>query len=235
MAENQRRRRRTNRQPAAPAAPAAVPSVPEFAPASAAAPSSPVNVSQTAPVEPHVTIVPPAPVKTMAAAAPELTQDEIDRAYLLAAEERARVIAENDDGSLDTADQFKFDQSIVPPGWDYQWKTKTVMGAEDPGYKVQLQKAGWTPVPARRHPEMMPVGYTGDTIERKGQILMEMPKSVVDRRRIMDKNAALDQVRIKERQLSSAPPGTFERVNKDNPLSTVKRNYAPLVVPDSAA
>lgn len=233
MVEPQRRRRRTNRANAAqdtqPAAASATPIVPEFVPAATAA------TAAVAAAQPSLTVVPAAPPKTMAASAPALSQDEIDRAYLMAADDRARAIAENDDGSLDIADQFKFDKAIVPPGWDYQWKTKTVLGAEDPGYKVQLQKAGWTPVPAARHLDMMPVGYTGGTIERKGQILMEMPKSVVDRRRIMDNRAAMDQVRVKEQQLGSAPPNTFARNQNANVAPRVNKSYGPLVVPDNPA
>ena len=221
--QQRRRRQRTNRKPAAaqPAVEAAVATndgAKSYVPPARPAPLPEVvsSASVNSPIPP---------------AAGGLTQDEADRIYLQAAEERAKAIADNDDGSFDSTDKFAFDHSIVPAGWDYQWKRRSVYGQEDPSYTVSLQHAGWTPVPARRHPEMMPTGYKGDTIERGGQILMEMPKSVVDRRRIMDRRQALEQVRVKEAQLASAPPGTFERATHPGAPVRVGKQYAPLVVP----
>lgn len=218
-----RRRARTNRPKAA---------VPPVTVTVEAAPAAPITTA--ARPEPLPEVVPAAPVRApITTPAPEgqLTQDQADAIYLRAAEERAKAIAENDDGSLDRTDQFFIDPNIVPAGWEYQFKRRSVYGQEDPSYTVNLQLAGWTPVPARRHPEMMPTGYKGDTIERKGQILMEMPKSVVDRRRIMDRRQALEQVRVKEAQLASAPPGTFERGSHPGAPVRIGKQYAPLVVP----
>lgn len=215
-----RRRQRTNRKP--PVAPPPVATLDN---------SSQETVTKAAPAAPAAAAPPPQPPILSTAPAGQMTQVEVDIAYQRAADERAKAIADNDDGSLDRTDHFYFDREIIPAGWDYQWKRKSVHGEEDPSYTVNLQLAGWTPVPARRHPEMMPTGYRGDTIERKGQILMEMPKSVVDRRRLMDKKQAMDQVRVKEQQLASTPPGTFERADPRGSMAKVGRSYAPLHVP----
>lgn len=221
-AQKPRRRQRTNRpKPAAAPVAAAVSTASETIVA-----ARPTPLPEVVPAAPVKGPIPPAAVPQG-----QLTQAEADAIYLAAAEERAKVIRDNDDGSLDRTDHFWFDRGIIPSGWDYQWKRFSVYGEEDPSYAVNLQMAGWTPVPAARHPEMMPTGYKGQTIERKGQRLMEMPLSVVDRRRIMDRRAALEQVRVKETQLASAPPGTFERGSHPGAPVRIGKQYAPLVVP----
>jgi len=75
---------------------------------------------------------------------------------------------------LGNEDKFAFDKRIIPNGWDYQWKTKTVKGWEWTDHLVELAQNGWEPVPPQRHDGVfMPKGYKGPTIERLGMILME--------------------------------------------------------------
>ena len=62
-------------------------------------------------------------------------------------------------------------------------------------------------------------------------MLMERPKEITDRARMLEKRKALDQVRIKEDQLRSAPPGTFERGTHHGAPVKVGRNYEPILVP----
>ena len=57
----------------------------------------------------------------------------------------------------------------------------------------------------------MPSNWDGQTIERKGMILMERPKEISDEIRRIDQKRARDQVRTKEAQLAGAPDGTFTR------------------------
>jgi hypothetical protein len=48
---------------------------------------------------------------------------------------------------------------FAPQGWTYEWRTRTVKGAEWTEAIVDDAQRGWTPVPASRHPgKMMPVG-----------------------------------------------------------------------------
>lgn len=154
----------------------------------------------------------------------ELTKEDRDRISLQAALQRAAEIEENDD-RVEGQDKFAFDRRIIPAGWDYQWKTDTVLNQRDPAYQVDLQKAGWKPVPASRHPEMMPVGWTSDFIIRGGQILMEMPKATVEAARIREKRLALEAVKVKEDQLNSSPPKTFSRRGQTS------REYGPMEIP----
>ena len=69
----------------------------------------------------------------------------------------------------------KFWAPPPPDGWDYQWKRRSVYNQEDPAYQVELARQGWEAVPLSRHSEMMPRGWSGQTIEVEGMTLMERP------------------------------------------------------------
>ena len=136
-------------------------------------------------------------------------------------------------GNLDQGtDKYAIDQSIIPDGWSYEWKTLTVYGAENPSYQVALRKTGWEPVPASRHPELMPTGYKGATIIVDGQQLMERPADITKEMRNIDAQRARRQVRAKEEQLVAAPQGQFERSNKDQPLVKIRKTFEPMSIPE---
>lgn len=140
-------------------------------------------------------------------------------------------------GSMDEGrDEFAIDKRSIPDGWEYEWKRKSVLGMEDPAYQVGLARTGWTEVPARRHPEMMPKEWTSDTIERKGMVLMERPKEISDLVRNRDNVNARNQVRVKEEQLSSAPSkGHMPRAGdpggdaRTRPI--INKGYEPMPIP----
>jgi len=135
-------------------------------------------------------------------------------------------------GTLDDGtDDFYVDSAAVPQGWDYEWKRKTVMGAEDPAYQVALMRAGWEAVPATRHPEMMPDRGNYATIERKGMILMERPKEITDEMRSLELRKARQQVRQKEQQLNSAPEGQFGR-DHAQVRPKISKSYEAIPIPE---
>lgn len=145
---------------------------------------------------------------------------------------RAEEIRNHLGGMDDGTDEFFIDPRDIPPGWSYEWKRKTVLGQEDPAYMVSLARKGWEPVPASRHPHMMPEGWSATaTIERKGLILMERPLELTEEQRELDRRAAINQVRQKEQQLAAAPAGTFDRNNKDSSLVKVKKSYEAIPIP----
>ena len=150
-----------------------------------------------------------------------------------AAERAAEIRSGFDGGNMDEGtDDFFIEQEKIPDDWTYEWKRFTVLNQEDPSYQVQLRRQGWEPVPAARHPEMMPVGSKDPTIIRKGMILMERPTAITEELRQIDKKRARDQVRVKEQQLNEAPQGQFERDNKGNKLASVKKSYEAIPIPD---
>lgn len=158
---------------------------------------------------------------------PKMREDSPrDRAKKRAEELRAHL------GGLDEGtDDFYLDPEMIPDGWTYQWKRHTIYGQEDPAYQVQLARAGWAPVPASRHPEMMPVGATDGVILRKGMLLMECPTEIVDERRAIDLRRAREQVRHKEEQLAGTPDGTMTR-DHARVRPNIKKGYEPIPVPE---
>jgi hypothetical protein len=153
-------------------------------------------------------------------------EDPRTRAARRAAEIRNHINVD-DEG----VDEFFIDPSVIPPGWSYEWKRRTVMNEENAAYQVQLQLKGWEPVPASRHPEYMPNNGRFSTIERKGMVLMERPLEITEAARQAELRKARIQVRSKEEQLNTAPGGTFERSNKDAGMAKVNKSYEPIPIP----
>lgn len=82
------------------------------------------------------------------------------------------------------------------PGWTYEWRTRKIKNAEYTKGIVADHQAGWTPVPASRHPgKIMPVGFEGP-IEHDGQMLMERPTMAVEISRKVQGKSAAEQLQI---------------------------------------
>lgn len=146
---------------------------------------------------------------------------------------RAAELRDHRNGDMDEGvDEFFIDPADIPEGWSYEWKRRTVLGAEDPAYQVALARAGWEPVPTSRHPSYMPMGGDYPFIERKGMILMERPLEITDDARNAELRKARMQVRQKEAQLNSAESGQFERTNKDQSLVKVRKSYEAIPIPE---
>ncbi len=169
--------------------------------------------------------VPPAADLRPAMRSPMRDDDARSRAAKRAAEIRGTV------GSLDEGmDDFYFNVADVPDGWTYEWKRKVTAGAEDPAYQVSLARMGWEPVPADRHPNMMPSTGKYAIIERKGMVLMERPKELSDEARMIELRKARQQVNNKKSQLSSAPDGQFGR-DHSSVKPKISTSYEPMPIP----
>jgi hypothetical protein len=150
-----------------------------------------------------------------------------------AAKRVAEIRAHRQGLDLDNTDQYFIDPYMVPEGWSYEWKRKTIYNQEDPSYQVRLADAGWTPVPATRdarHKAMMPTGNYA-TIERDGMILMERPKELTDEAKSIELRRARNQVRAKEAQLSTTPDGTMTREDA-RVRPQVKKSYEAMPIPN---
>lgn len=149
---------------------------------------------------------------------------------LASAESRTAEILGHVGTVAEGVDEFYIDRSRLPAGWDAEWKTKTVLGAEDPAQMVSYARMGWEPAPLDMFPEMMPQGWKGNTIERKGMILMIRPRKITDMVRQADSRKAREQIRAKEAQLSSAPDGQFGR-DHAQVKPKISHGYEPLPIP----
>ena len=149
-----------------------------------------------------------------------------------AAERRAAEIMGHLDGSLDEGrDEFHVDPRVIPDGWSYEWKRKLLINQEDPSYQVSLARTGWEPVPANRHPEMMPHGTKSSVIERKGMQLMMRPQIITDKVKEIDRRNARAQVRIKEAELNSTPDNQLPRDADPRTRANIKKGYEAMPVP----
>ena len=159
---------------------------------------------------------------------PELRDDPMARARARAAQIRENL---GELGMDDGEDRFRVNLSLVPEGWNYEWKRQSVFGQTDPAYEVELARKGWESVPTHRHPEMMPVGKGHETIERDGMVLMERPKELTEESKDVELRKARAQVRSKEQQLTNAPDGTMTRDHaKVRP--NISKGYEPMSVPN---
>jgi len=180
----------------------------------------------------------PLPEAIVAAPAPDPSAAEIKRSAtpppessLARAARRAAEIEEHNQGIGDESDQFYINPSIIPEGFSYEWRRFTLLGMQDPGYQVRLAQDGWESVPRARHPELMPLGHTGETIERHGMILMERPLTTTEKAKARAYAKAREQVRGKEEQLGMAPSGHFGRDNKGSGLAKINRTFEAIPVP----
>jgi hypothetical protein len=136
-------------------------------------------------------------------------------------------------GVLDEgADEFYINPAIIPEGWSYEWKLYSILNEEQSSYQVSLARTGWEPVPADRHPELMPRGTKEKTVMRRGMQLMERPLEITMEAKQIEREKARRQVRIKEDQLTAAPPGQFGRDNKGVSLAHLGKSYEAMPVPE---
>lgn len=76
----------------------------------------------------------------------------------------------------------------IPPDMTYSWVRESTLNEPDPDNMTDRMIKGWQPVPANRHPEMVPPplpGYEGmevQVIRRGGLILCECPTREVEER-----------------------------------------------------
>lgn len=93
------------------------------------------------------------------------------------------------------ANRYEMDLTRKPPGMDYGWKVRTVLGQENTEALVMQDLNGWVPVPPDRHPELSGRRIkTGQTIERGGLVLCERPMELTEESREMERFAAGNQM-----------------------------------------
>ena len=143
--------------------------------------------------------------------------------------EELRTKMRNEQYDTQMYDEFYIDPRIIPEGWDYNWKREFVAGQPEDDHLIEMRMAGWEAVDAKRHPEMMPIGYSGP-IRKKGMLLMERPMEITRMAQEREVSTAKEVVAAKERALGLAPAGTFER---DRSKTGVKKSYQPMNIPQS--
>lgn len=133
----------------------------------------------------------------------------------------------------DAPDVFRVAKSTIPEGSSYEWKSIAVKGKPSDSHQVNLRENGWRPVPASRHPELLPNDYKGSAIIKDEMMLMERPSYLTDEAKQEDYELAREQVLIKEQALSDTPSGTFTRAHPSARAQTgIRVTHEPMAVPD---
>lgn len=146
---------------------------------------------------------------------------------LARAEARIRQLRNNPD-LVNAGDRDKYWAPPAPEGWDYQWKLKAVLNQDDNERIRQSQLNGWEEVPLSRHPELMPKGWKGETIEVGGLVLMERPKIFTDEAREEERRAAREAVMTKEQQMKESRSGDLGPRN----VNRFSKTHARIDVPN---
>lgn len=106
-------------------------------------------------------------------------------------------------------DQFAFDRTMIPDGWDYEWKSYTVEGQEQVAHQTNLMQDGWTPVPADRHAGLFMAPGAKGAIIRGGLMLMERPIELTKEAREEDRYRANRQLNDQKNQFGMGVPDGF--------------------------
>lgn len=120
---------------------------------------------------------------------------------------------------------YSIDLSIVPAGWSYEWKRRSVFGKPDTRHMNGLGQNHWKDVPASRHPDVATEEPTGSIVV-DGMVLMERPLYLTKEARQESLVKAHDQVRSVSDRLGATPSGTMTR-NHATAKAMVNRSYDP--------
>jgi hypothetical protein len=70
-------------------------------------------------------------------------------------------------------DKRYIDPSKVPADVDYWWVRMSVRGEPDLSRLPAMERVGWSPVPAERHPELLPRDSSGRLSNSSGHIIID--------------------------------------------------------------
>ena len=125
-----------------------------------------------------------------------------------------------------TEDRLYVDPAIIPDGVSYEWKAKTIFGAENKQYMAALMENHWRPVPPDRHPGLVTEIY--------GSILMERPAYLTMDARQEDFDVAMNEVIGVSQGLRDTPSGTMTRNHPSAQRATrVNREFSTSLRTDS--
>jgi hypothetical protein len=116
----------------------------------------------------------------------------------------------------DSGGPFQVDAAAIPDGMSYEWRRVTYAGKEDVRHQARAHRRHWTPVPKKRHPEI--VGREAATKDPEGAIIVD-GLMLMERAATLTRDAAgLRDARAKERvqnqvkSLKLTPEGQLPRV-----------------------
>ena len=157
-----------------------------------------------------------------------MRQEPREESPLARAARRAAEIKGSGGLTLNGVDEFYIDPSIIPEGWSYEWKRESTYGQKDETYQLSLRQSGWEPVPYSRHIGKF-AESTGNTIERKGMLLMERPAVITDEMRRKDSMNARAAVESRKQNVDSSK-GMLGREDS-HVAPKISKGYEPMMPP----
>jgi len=134
----------------------------------------------------------------------------------------------------DDDDRLKIPRDQIPDGMDYQWVTDSVLGQPMPQRRNRFMRRGWRPVPASRHPDMMPEGFQGE-INIEGLVLMERPMELTIEARRRERMKAAEQVFVREQAMRRGDLGPNVTFDTEHPsaqrANRVNKSYERISIP----
>jgi hypothetical protein len=116
----------------------------------------------------------------------------------------------------DTGGPFQVEPASVPDGMSYEWRRVTYAGKEDVRHQARAHRRHWTPVPKKRHPEI--VGRDAAAKDPEGAIvvdglmLMERAAFITKQAAGLRDERAKERVRNQVKSLKLTPEGQLPRV-----------------------
>ncbi|HTV38610.1 MAG TPA: hypothetical protein VMF12_19430 [Xanthobacteraceae bacterium] len=116
----------------------------------------------------------------------------------------------------DSGGPFEIDPAAIPNDMSYEWRRVTYAGKEDVRHQARAHRRHWTPVPKKRHPEI--VGREAAQKDGEGAIivdglmLMERPSLITKEAASLREERAKERVRNQVKSLKLTPEGQLPRV-----------------------
>lgn len=123
-------------------------------------------------------------------------------------------------------DKFAIPLNLIPDGWTYEWKRKSIFGMNDDDHVTGLMENGWRPVPAERHAGQFMVRGGSGEIVRDGLLLMERPLSLTLEARAEEKQNAKMLIAIQNEQYGAKLPAGMDG-NHPGARARINTSYEP--------
>lgn len=128
------------------------------------------------------------------------------------------------------ANPFWYDENRKPPDMAYGFKRMTYAGKEDVRHQANVASQGFTPVPKKRHPEIVgeheAMRDPDGCIVIDGQILMERPQELEDQAVDLLNEAARQRVIRQVNSLGLSKEGTLPRK-----VTRLRKTYEQPIIP----
>lgn len=133
----------------------------------------------------------------------------------------------------ESEDRLYVPPHLIPEGFTVEYKRHSILlQPEKVSNIIHLQQQHWQYVSIKAMPqfaELMPMGYSGDTIERDGVILMIRETYLCEEAHQDDYDKAREQVDQKTKQLGGAGANEFKR---NDPI--IRKTYERDTIPVDA-